>query len=265
MSLLDRIVEEKKKRLGSVKGKVSLRDLQSRITDSEKPRPFKEAVRRDTGQIRLIAEIKKASPSRGTIRENFDLLGIARIYEDKAVDAISVVTEEDFFSGVLDALPTVKEAVTRPVLRKDFLFDEYQMYESRAFGADAVLFIASLLGRAQAEEYLHLCKELGLSVLFEVHGPDDLEKALRVGADIIGINNRDLKTLTLDLDTTFMLKKEIPSDKIIVSESGVKTREDVSRLDQAGIDAMLVGTTLMESRDIGKKIDELWAHGLARI
>ena len=223
----------------------------------EKPRDFRAAIKRGDRHIRLIAEVKKASPSKGVIRKDFDPVGIARIYEDKAVDAISVLTEEDFFSGDLGYIPQIRKAVTRPVLRKDFIFEEYQIYESRASGADAVLLIAAMLDTAQAGDYLELARELGLSVLFEVHSFEELEKALSLKADIIGINNRDLKTLSMDLNATFLLKKEIPSDRVVVSESGIKTRDDVTRLDERGVDAMLIGTTLMESRDIGKKIDEL--------
>jgi indole-3-glycerol phosphate synthase len=191
------------------------------------------------------------------IREDFDLSGIAHIYEEKAVDAISVLTEEDFFQGHIRHLSAVKDVVSRPVLRKDFIIDEYQIYESRVCGADALLLIASLLEPSQAAEYLHLCGELGLAVLFEVHRFDELEKAIRVNADIIGINNRDLDTLSVDLHTTSSLRKEIPPGRIVVSESGIRTRNDVLQLDTNGVDAVLIGTSLMKSRDIGKKLDEL--------
>ena len=257
MSILDKIAEKKRERLSISKSRVPLRDLRGRIQDIEEPRDFRTAIKRGDRHIRLIAEIKKASPSKGVIRKDFDPVGIARIYEDKAVDAVSVLTEEDFFSGDLGYIPEVKNTVSRPVLRKDFILDEYQIYESRANGADAVLLIAALLDPAQAGDYLGLARELGLSVLFEVHGFEELEKALRLGADIIGINNRDLKTLSVDLRTTFLLMKEVPSDRVVVSESGIRAREDVMRLDEKGVDAMLIGTTLMESQDIGKKIDEL--------
>jgi indole-3-glycerol phosphate synthase len=257
VSILDRITERKRERLIYAKGAASLRDLRARIPDTESPRDFRTAIRRGEGHIRFIAEIKKASPSGGIIREDFNLSGIAHIYEEKAVDAISVLTEEDFFLGDIRHVPVVKQAVTRPVLRKDFIIDEYQIYESRVHGADAVLLIASLLGMSQAEEYLHLCAELGLSVLFEVHSVDEVEKAMRLNADIIGINNRDLNTLSVDLHTTSSLKKEIPSGRIVVSESGIKTRNDMQQLDKNGVDAVLIGTSLMKSRDIGKKLDEL--------
>ncbi|HET6516530.1 MAG TPA: indole-3-glycerol phosphate synthase TrpC [Thermodesulfovibrionales bacterium] len=257
MSFLDKIAERKRERLASVKGKVRLSDLRSRIGDIERSRDFEGAVRRGAGRIRLIAEIKKASPSQGIVRADFDLIGISRIYEEKAVDAVSVITEEDFFSGNLNYIPSVKQEVTRPVLRKDFIIDEYQVYESRAYGADAILLIAALLTVSQAKEYLHLSRELGLSVLFEVHDLRDLDKALTVDAGIIGINNRDLKTLAIDITTTFLLKRAMPPGRISVSESGIKTGEDVLRLEEAGVDAMLIGTSLMKSGDIGRKIDEL--------
>ena len=257
MSVLHKIVEKKKERLDSAKGRVSLPELKSRIKDIEKPRDFRKAIKRQDGHIKLIAEIKKASPSNGVIRDDFDCANIAKIYEEKAVDAISVLTEENFFQGSLEYIPLVNRMVKSPVLRKDFIFDEYQIYESRACKADAILLIASLLEKSQAEEYLHICRELGIAALFEVHNHAELEKALHADADIIGINNRNLKTLNVDLNTTFLLKRVVPFDKIVVSESGIGTREDVLRLEESGIDAMLIGTSFMKSRDIGRKIDEL--------
>lgn len=256
MSILEGIINKKKERLRYAISRTPLSELKAMISYLEDTGDFKGAIKREK-DIRFIAEIKKASPSKGIIRADFDPALIATIYEEKAVDAISVITEEDFFLGSLDYIKTVKERVTRPILRKDFIFDEYQIYESRAFGADAILLIGAILDRVQAEEYLHMARELGLATLFEIHDYYDLEKALRVGADIIGINNRDLRTLEVDINTTFLLKKEIPPEKITVSESGIRNREDVLRLTLAGVDAILVGTILMESEDIGKKIEEL--------
>ncbi len=256
MSILSHIIERKRERLNHVKTETPLSDLKASIKDLDRTRNFREAIKRKE-LIRLIAEIKKASPSRGIIRTDFDPEKIASIYEEKRVDAVSVITEEDFFYGNLDYIGLTKNIFTGPVLRKDFIFEEYQLYESRAFGADAVLFIGAVLDRIQSEEYLDLAKELDLAVLFEIHDYHDLEKALRVNADIIGINNRDLNTLKVDIGRTFLLKKEIPPDRITVSESGIRNRDDVIRLNLAGVDAMLVGTTLMESEDIGKKIEEL--------
>jgi indole-3-glycerol phosphate synthase len=258
MGILDEILSRKIQKLRDSKARSSIKELRAKIEDVEKPREFKTAVRRPSGKkIKLIAEIKKASPSQGIIRQDFDHRSIARIYEEKGADAVSVLTEEDFFQGNLAFLPQVKKVLTKPVLRKDFIFDEYQIYESRAYEADAILLIASVLDRNQAAEYLDLAGELGLSVLFEVHDFEELETAMMIDSDVIGINNRNLKTLRTDINTSFTLKKEIPSDKIVVSESGIRTREDVQRLENAGFDAMLIGTTFMSAEDIGREIDEL--------
>jgi len=256
MNLLNKIVDKKKKRLNSLKTKVPLREIRSRASDVEWPRNFRNALMRDSGPIRLVAEIKKASPLKGVLRQDFNPVTIASIYERKNVDAISVITEEDYFQGKLEYLHDVKKITDRPLLRKDFIFDEYQIYESKEKGADAILLIASMLDENQSVEFLHLAKEIGLSAVFEVHDFKELEMVLHINAEVIGINNRDLKTLSINLNTTLKLKKEIPFDKIVVSESGIKTREDVRRLENAGIDSILVGTAFMEAEDIGKKIDE---------
>ncbi|NWF99269.1 MAG: indole-3-glycerol phosphate synthase TrpC [Nitrospirae bacterium] len=257
MSILKTIVDRKRERITQAKSKISLSDLKARIADLKNPLNFRSAIKRNSDSIKLIAEIKKASPSKGIIRKDFDPLKIAEIYEEKSVDAVSVLTEEDYFQGSLLFIPEVKKILTKPVLRKDFIFDEYQIYEARAYQADAILLIAALIEKNQASEYIHLSKELGLSVLFEVHDFRELELALYLDRQIIGINNRNLKTLQIDINTTFNLKKEIPSDRIVVSESGIKTYRDVIKLQEYGIDAMLIGTAFMESPDIGKKIDEL--------
>jgi len=241
-----------------VQASVPLRELKSKITDVEKPRDFRTAVKRSLDEnIKLIAEIKKASPSKGIIREKFDHISIAQIYDKKHVHAVSVLTEEDFFMGSLSFLPEVKKITSKPVLRKDFIVDEYQIYETRVNSADAILLIAAILEKNQAAEYLNLARELGLSVLFEVHDYKELEMALLIACDIIGINNRNLKTLQIDMNTTFTLRREIPSDRIVVSESGIKSRTDVQKLQNIGVDALLIGTFFMEAEDIGKKIDEL--------
>jgi indole-3-glycerol phosphate synthase len=258
MGILQDIVTKKKQKVENAKSCRSIRELKAAITDIEKPIDFRSAIKRSAHEkIKLIAEIKKASPSRGLIREDFDPLSIARIYEEKRVHAVSILTEEDFFRGNLKFIKEVKQVLTKPILRKDFIFDEYQIYESRANQADAILLIASILEKNQAAEYLHLSRELGLSVLFEIHNFEELEMTLFIKCDIIGINNRDLKTLKVDIQTTFDIKREIPSGKIFVSESGIKTIEDVNKLREAGIDAMLIGTSFMAANDMGKKIDEL--------
>src|SRR4030043_14908 len=258
MGILNEIISKKRERLKVSKTRLSIKDLGTKIGNIEESRDFKTAIKSIHGEkIKLVAEIKRASPSKGVIRKDFDHLSIAGIYEEKAVSAVSVLTEEDFFRGNLKFLSGVKRVLTKPVLRKDFIFDEYQIYESRANEADAILLIAAILDKTQANEYSHISKELGLSVIFEVHDFKELELALAVDVDIIGINNRNLKTLKVDINTTFELKKEIPPNKVVVSESGINTREDVKRLEYAGIDSMLVGTAFMEVKDIGKKIDEL--------
>lgn len=258
MGILQEIVEKKRQRVKEARTSIPLGDLRAMVRDAFPPVDFRRAVMRAPGEhIRLIAEIKKASPSRGVIRQNFDHREIARVYQQKSVDAVSVLTEEDFFRGSLAFIPDVKEFLTKPVLRKDFIFDEYQIYEARARGADAILLIAAILGKNQAAEFLHLSKELGLSVLFEVHDSRELDTALSIEADIIGINNRDLKTMRIDPMTTIRLKRDIPSGRIVVSESGIRTAEDVRRFNEEGINAMLIGTSFMEAEDIGKKIDEL--------
>ena len=263
MGILQKIIERKKERLHSVKTRVSFSEIKSMASEIKKRKDFKTAVKRANGRIRLIAEIKKASPLQGVIRKDFDPLRIASVYDKKNVDAISVLTEEDYFQGELEYLERVDAITNKPILRKDFIFDEYQIYESKAYRANAILLIASVLDRNQAEDYFHLANELDLLVLFEVHDFKELELALMIDADIIGINNRDLKTLSVDLNTTLKLKNEVPPHKVIVSESGIKTREDVLKLENAGVDAILVGTVLMKADDIERKIDELM--GMTRV
>ena len=256
MNVLQRLLDTKKQRLDQAKSALSLREVQARLDEVEPARDFATAIR-GRRTIRLIAELKKASPSKGLIRPDFDPVSIARIYEENGASAISCLTEEDYFQGHLSFLPLVHKAVKLPVLRKDFIFDPYQIYEARANNADAILLIAAALEKNQAQDYIHMASELGMAVLFEVHNEADLEQALSIDAPIIGINNRDLTTLKIDLETTFRLKDRIPAEKIVVGESGIGTRADVLRLDAASIDAMLVGTTLMKSKDIGAKIREL--------
>src|SRR5208282_213769 len=265
MDVLATIMQKKAGRLANSKNIVSLQELKRAIADNDnKERDFKGALSAGKGEIRLIAELKKASPSKGLIRPLFNPAEIASLYERKPVSAVSVLTEEDFFQGSLSYLKTVRDVASKPILRKDFIFDAYQIYESKAHRADALLLIAAALERNQAQEYLHLAAELRLGVLFEVHNEQDLEKALLVKAEIIGINNRDLKTLKIDLSTTFRLINEIPEDRVVVSESGIRNRDDVVTLMDAGVDAILVGTSLMAAKDIGAKIDELMGNAKDR-
>ncbi len=261
MSILSEILIKKREKLETIRRENSLPDIRRRAEETEPARDFEGAIKRLPEQaVRLIAEIKKASPSKGMIRQDFDVKRIAGIYEGKKVDAISVLTEEDFFSGSLDSIPIVKGIARCPVLRKDFIVDEYQIYEARIYHADALLLIASILGRSQADEFLHLAQELGIAVLFEVHDFKELDMAMYLDCKIIGINNRDLNTLKIDLNTTLNLMKDIPEDRIIVSESGINTKDEVELMEKAGVHAILVGTSIMESPNMGARIDSLRSH-----
>jgi len=257
MGILSEIVSSTKERIKDRKARVSLRDMKLMIGDVENSMDFSSAIKKPINEnIKLIAEIKRASPSKGILRPDFDHIVIASIYENKAVSAVSILTEEDFFFGNLTFIREARKILTKPILRKDFICDEYQIYESRINGADAILLIASILDKNQADEYIRMATEIGLYVIFEVHDRKEVEMALSLNTKIIGINNRDLKTLRVDLHNAIALKREIPPEKIIISESGIETREDVKRMEQEGIDALLIGSAFMEAEDIGKKIDE---------
>jgi indole-3-glycerol phosphate synthase len=260
MGLLEEIVAAKGRRLASAMSGHPLSELKAKLSEAEPPLDFAGAIRRsEDGGIRLIAEVKRSSPSSGLIREDFDPEAIALAYRRRA-DAISVLTEEDYFQGDLSYLDMVRRASGKPVLRKDFLFHEYQLFEARAFGADAVLLIDAILEGSQASEYIHLARELGLAVLYEVHTHRELERALSIEAPIIGINNRDLTSMTVDLNTTLELLREIPPGKTVVSESGIRSREHIRTVEEAGADAVLIGTTFMEATNIAGKMDELFGE-----
>lgn len=258
MSVLKEILKNKKDELTRRKNALKLKEIKIRLKDAPATKNFKTAIQRDHNKrIRLIAEIKKASPSGGLIRKDFNITEIVSAYNRKDVHAISVLTEERFFQGGLDHLIKVRQITEKPLLRKDFIFDDYQIYESRLHGADAILLIAAALDKSQLTDLHGLARELSLECLAEVHNLEELDKILYCGADIIGINNRDLNTLKINLNTTLELLKHIPDSKITVSESGINTREDVETIEATKIDAMLVGTTFMKAKDISAKIDEL--------
>jgi indole-3-glycerol phosphate synthase len=219
-------------------------------------RDFKGAIS-VPGEIGLIAEIKFASPSEGGICEKMDPCAIGRIYEDSGAAAISLLTDRRFFGGDLDDLPRLKQAVSLPILRKDFILDEIQIKESLFFGADAVLLIARILEREQLKEFLAVCEEVGLASLTEIHDLQDLGKALECGAEIIGINNRNLETFEVDLRTTIALAPQVPEQCTLVSESGIFDQEDIRRLRGSGIRTVLVGTSIMKSSDMRSKIQDL--------
>ncbi len=254
--ILDDIVAHKKKTLDRQKVSVSLSSLEELAEKAARPRGFAEALSK-SAEIALIAEIKKASPSAGIIREDFDALEIGKTYESCGASAISVITDEHFFQGSLSRLEKVTRAVSIPVLRKDFVIDPLQIYEARAAGADAVLLIVSILSDTELSDFLALCKDLALDALVEVHTAEELDRALGTDARVIGINNRNLKTFQVDLKTTERLVAHIPKGVLCVSESGINNHDDMKRLGEAGVDAVLVGTSLMKAQDVGAKVKEL--------
>ena len=254
--ILETIVAHKREELKRDKEKTPLQTLKNRIPGLAPTRDFKAALA-VPGVINLIAEVKKKSPSKGIIREDFDPVEIAKTYAGNGATAISVLTDREFFGGDLSFLGAIRNAVDVPLLRKDFTIDEYHIYQARAAGADAVLLIVAILTPEQLREFIGVAKHLNLATLVEVHTQTELDIALDVGAEIIGINNRDLKTFHTDIATSFHLRKSIPNNKIVVSESGIYTREDVLRLGEADMDAILVGESLMRSTDIGGKVRAL--------
>ncbi|MBM4055683.1 MAG: indole-3-glycerol phosphate synthase TrpC [Planctomycetes bacterium] len=256
MTILDEIYHYKLSEVAANKKHVPVELLKENIQKKTPAKPFGHALKTN-GKINIIAEVKKASPSLGVIRKDFHPVEIAKMYEASGAAAISVLTDEKFFQGSLRYLTDIKNTVRLPILRKDFIIDSYQIYEARAAGADAILLIAALLSEDQIQSFLEDAEKLGMDCLVEVHSGDELEKVLRTKAAIIGINNRDLKTFTTDLEITFRLKAQIPEDKIVVSESGIKSRSDMIKLRENGIHAVLIGETLMKSDNIPAKIRDL--------
>jgi len=253
---LKEIVAKKKERIVLAKQQLPEEELKARVIGMEPARAFAQAINKPR-QMCLIAEVKKASPSKGVIRENFAPVEIAKIYEEAGVQAVSVLTEEDFFGGSLNFLAEVKSAVKLPVLRKDFIIEPYQVYESRVNGADAILLIEDLLSREKLIELIGIAKNVGLECLVEVHDEKALKKVLNLKVPLIGINNRDLHTLEIDPKTTEKLFTLIPKDKTVVVESGIKSSQDVLFLKILGVNAVLIGTAFMESADIRRKVEEI--------
>lgn len=256
-TILDRIVADTRQSLAAAKRHVPLRDLRPRAEKSPKPRGFTNALRGP--KISLIAEVKKASPSRGVLREDFDPVWIAERYAEGGAAALSVLTEEKHFQGHLDFLPTIREELPDgpPLLRKDFLFDEYQFYEARAAGADAALLIVAILKQPLLEDLLDLAADLGLDALVEVHDEREMERALGAEATLIGVNNRDLRTFDIDIATTERLRPLAPKNATFVAESGIFTREDMLRLERAGVSAALIGEGVITAPDPADKVREL--------
>ena len=254
--MLDEIVEKTKRRVEDAKQIISLDDLKNEVSliNVDDEFPFKKALSGD--DISIIAEVKKASPSKGIIAEDFDYLAIAKEYEDAGASAISVLTEPYFFFGSDDYLKEIAETVNIPVLRKDFVVDEYMIWEAKALGASAVLLIVSILDIVQLKKYLDLAHELGLSAIVEAHDGDEIMRALTVGAEIIGVNNRNLADFTVDIENSINLRRCVSGDVIFISESGIKTKEDVARLKENDVDAVLIGETLMKCDDKKEMISE---------
>ena len=258
-TILDKIVAYKREFLAERMEETPFEEMAKLADDAPKPPSFFEGLA-NGDDIAVIAEVKKASPSKGIIREDFDPVGIAKIYAANGASALSVLTDERFFQGSADYLTQIASVIDRPILRKDFTIDSYQIYEARAIGASAVLLIVSILSAEELASFLSISRELGLDALVEVHEEAELVVALEAGADIVGINNRNLKTFETSLDTTFQLIDQMPDDVLKVSESGIYTRDDVVALRDAGADAVLVGESLMREPDIGAKLQELVAY-----
>ena len=263
--ILSRILEHKKAELRRKQSRGYLAELKGRILDRGRPLGFIQALEAGSSCLApaLIAEVKKASPSQGLMRpefqDRFEPVTIASQYRDHGASALSVLTDQDFFQGCLEYLHNVKEAVQLPTLNKEFMVEDIQFYEARAYGADCVLLIAAALDRFQLEDFFTLAHELSLDVLIEIHDERELDTVLeRVSsARLIGINNRDLKTFSTDLGVTERLAKRMPGDKFIVSESGIHKRDDVMRVMEAGAKGMLIGESLLRADSIESKIREL--------
>ncbi len=253
--MLDNIVAQTRRRLEANEDRVPLAEMKLRASRAGPPRHFGEALKK--AGFGLIAEIKRASPSKGDLRPDMDAAQMARLYTRAGANAISVLTEPDFFKGSLNDLEAVRASVRVPVLRKDFILEPYQVYEARAGGADAVLLIVAILPTKKLKELLALAGELGMDALVEVHEKSEMKSALSSGAHIIGINNRNLKDFSVDLKTTLTLRPLVPPEVLVVSESGIQTPDDVESLRQARVNAMLIGEALVTSADPAGKIAEL--------
>ncbi|MFC1511360.1 indole-3-glycerol phosphate synthase TrpC [Candidatus Margulisiibacteriota bacterium] len=252
--ILDEIIFSKRQDVTSLKFQYNGKDLPGIIKNLPKPRAFLKK-----GKFSLIAELKKASPSAGVIRKDFDPYNLAKVYEECGAAAISVLTDEKYFQGKLAHLRAAKESTTIPILRKDFIIDETQIYESRIMGADAVLLIARILNDYDLSDLIKLTEKLGLQALVEIHNAAEAERVLKTKAKIVGINNRDLDTLKVDLQNTVQLVEQFPElkERILISESGIKTKQDIQVLRGAGVAGVLIGETLLKCDNIPAKIEEL--------
>ncbi len=258
-TVLDKIMLYKREELPRRKRERAEADLRAALLLAPPPRDFEAALRMPG--VSLIAECKKASPSKGVLRNGYDAVALAREYEANGARAISVLTDAKFFQGRIEDLVAVRQAVKLPVLRKDFIFDPYQIIEARAAGADAILLIAALLKGNTLRDLRREAEALGMQALVEVHDEAEVEHALESGAAVIGVNNRDLRYFDVHFETTGRLRPLIPADKVLVSESGINTPEDVRQLAEMGADAMLVGERLVRAKDVGARVRELVSAG----
>ena len=259
-SYLDEILEDAKNSLSERKSLIPLSKLKLNIEQSEPSRGFIRGIKEslEKNKIGIIAEIKKASPSQGVIRKEFNPIELARNYQDANATCLSVLTNRPFFEGSIDHLLEVKRSIKLPVLRKDFIVDEYQIYESKLYGADCILLIVAALSDTQLKDYLELSSYLQLDVLIEVHSEEEMERALNFNPKLIGINNRDLKTFEISLSTTERLSRLATKDIVLVSESGIKTKRDIEKIKSFGVNVFLVGETFMRSADPGRELQELF-------
>ena len=255
--ILKKIVAHKQEEVAAAKATTTFSELKSRIANLEDvPRGFERHLREASASdwTAIIAEVKKGSPSKGIIRPDFDPLEIAKIYQSNGATCLSVLTDERFFLGHLRFLALIRETITLPLLRKDFVCDPYQIYEARAAGADAILLIAAMLDLGQLREFHAISKELHLDVLLEVHDEAELETALQTDCTLIGVNNRNLRTFATDLGTTGRLARLLPTERLLVTESGINTRADIVRLQADGARAFLIGEAMMREEDVGAKL-----------
>lgn len=255
-NVLDTILDRKRREIAAAQRLRPATRLREQLADAPPVRDFAAALRSASGMA-LIAEVKKASPSAGLIREDFDPVAIAGIYERHGAACISVLTDEPFFQGHLDHLQAVRRAVSVPVLRKDFILDRYQVLEARVAGADCILLIAECLTDSQLNDLNADAADLGLQALIEFYEPENLDRVLALEPPLVGINNRNLRTFQTDLNHVIQLADRVPASCLLVSESGVRSRDDVLRLQEAGIRAVLVGETLLRAQDVSAKMDEL--------
>ncbi|MCB5186001.1 indole-3-glycerol phosphate synthase TrpC [Methylobacillus gramineus] len=259
--ILNKILDVKQAEVSAAKAKRSLAQLQDEIAQHAAPRPFLEAIRRKiaAGRSAVIAEIKKASPSKGVIREDFQPAAIAASYAQHGAACLSVLTDEQFFQGNADYLKQARAACDIPILRKDFMIDPYQVFEARAMGADCILLIAAAIDLSRMRELESIAHELGMNVLVEVHNGEELDVALQLETDLLGINNRNLRTFEVTLDTTLDLLARIPQTKTIVTESGIFTQEDVALMRSHDVHTFLVGEAFMRQPDPGAELAKVFA------